>query len=146
MWKSNKRHINYEKLDRFGDELLRAFDATEDEIDSAATSPFLFSRIRARIEAEERKLTDQCNLWPLLLMSAKHAIPALTMLAVIAIATLIFLPSQRQQQIAGRANSAEETPRLISDVFSFSEDEMLASVVDPDAGQNAQTENGGEQR
>jgi hypothetical protein len=134
MWKSSKHYVDDEKLDRFGDELLRAFEASDAEINNAATSPFLYRRIRVRIEAEERRLVEQRNQWFALLVSAKHALPVLAMLAVIAIGALLYLPSRWQHQIP-----SEEPPTLISDVFSFSEDEMLASAVGLEAGQSRQS-------
>ena len=58
MWTNGKRRkieLDDEKLNRFGDELLRAFEAGEAEISTAAASPFLYRRIRVRIEAEEQR-------------------------------------------------------------------------------------------
>ncbi len=83
MW-NRRRHIDDEKLDRLGDELLRAFEAGEAEINTAATSPFLYRRIRVRIEAEERRRAEERNPWFALLVTARRAIPALTLLAVLA--------------------------------------------------------------
>jgi hypothetical protein len=134
MWKSRKHHVDDEKLDRFSDELLRAFEASDTEINNAATSPFLYRRIRVRIEAEERRLAEQRNQWFALLVSAKHALPVLAMLAVIAVSAFLYLPSRWQQPIP-----SEEPPTLMSDVFSFSQDEMLASAVGLEAGQSRQS-------
>jgi hypothetical protein len=134
MWKSRKHHVDDEKLDRFSDELLRAFEASDTEINNAATSPFLYRRIRVRIEAEERRLAERRNQWFALLVSAKHALPVLAMLAVIAVSAFLYLPSRWQQPIP-----SEEPPTLMSDVFSFSQDEMLASAVGLEAGQSRQS-------
>ncbi len=142
MWKSGKGHINDEKLDRFGDELLRAFEASDAEINTAATSPFLYRRVRARIEAEERRLAEQRNPWVALLASAKRAVPMMAMLAIVALISLMVMPPHSQPRpTEGGMN--EETPTLMSDVFSFSQDEILASAVGLEAGQSIQ---GGEKR
>jgi hypothetical protein len=127
MWMNGKRHkdgLDDDKLNRFSDELLRAFEAGEAEIDTAATSPFLYRRIRVRIEAEERRLAEQRGAWQALLTGVKRAIPVMAILAVVAFASL----SMRQK--------AEEPPTLMSDVFSFSQDELIASAADIEPGQS----------
>jgi hypothetical protein len=142
MWKSGKDHMDDEKLDRFGDKLLRAFEASEAEINHAATSPFLYRRIRARIEAEERRLTEQRSTWMALLQSAKRAIPLMAMLAIVAFVTLMVVPPN-SLQTQTENGTGEEAPTLISDVFAYSPDEMLASAVGVETGQSKQ---GGEKR
>jgi hypothetical protein len=127
MWMNGKRHkdeLDDEKLNRFSDELLRAFEAGEAEINTAATSPFLYRRIRVRIEAEERRLAEQRGAWQALLTGVKRAIPVMAMLAIVAVATLIM----RQ--------TAEEPPSIMSDVFSVSQDDLIASAAGIDLGQS----------
>jgi hypothetical protein len=131
MWTNGKRvkdELNDETLNRFGGELLRAFEAGEAEISNAAASPFLFRRIRVRIEAEERRLAQQRGAWLSLLAGVKHAIPALLAFAVVAVASLMLTPSQQ-----GVGN--DEPPTLMLDVFSFSQDELIASAAGVEAGQ-----------
>jgi len=135
MWTNGKRgndELDDETLNRFGGELLRAFEAGEAEISNAAASPFLYRRIRVRIEAEERRLAQQRGAWLSLLAGVKHAIPALLAFAVVAVASLMLTPSQKAP-VAGAGN--EETPTLMFDVFSFSQDELIASAVGVEAGQ-----------
>jgi len=140
MWMKDKRHkdeLDDEMLNRFSDELLRAFEASDAEINTAAASPFLFRRIRVRIEAEERRLAEQRGAWQALLTGVKRAVPVMAMLAVVALVSLMLMPllSQHRQTANG-----EEPPTLISDVFSFSQDELIASAADMEPGQ---TRNGG---
>jgi hypothetical protein len=134
MWTNDKRRkgaLEEEMLNRFSDELLRAFEAGESEISTAAASPFLYRRIRVRIEAEERRLARQRGAWMSLLAGVKHAIPLMAACAVIAVASLILAPSR--QQTSGLAN---EEPTLMLDVFSFSQDELIASAADLETGQS----------
>jgi cytochrome c-type biogenesis protein CcmH/NrfG len=138
MWKSGKDHIDGEKLDRFGDELLRAFEASDAEINTAATSPFLYRRIRARIEAEERRLAEQRSTWVALLAGAKRAVPVMAMLAIVAFVSLMIMPLYSQPYPAENGMN-EETPTLLSDVFSFSPDDLLASAIGVEAGQPKQS-------
>ena len=134
MWTNGKRdkdELDDETLNRFGGELLRALEAGEAEISNAAASPFLYRRIRVRIEAEERRLAQQRGAWLSMLAGVKHAIPALLAFAVVAVASLMLTPSQ--QLPAGVGNA--EPPTLMEDVFSFSQDELVASAVGVEAGQ-----------
>jgi len=134
MWTNGKRgkdELDNETLNRFGGELLRAFEAGEAEISNAAASPFLYRRIRVRIEAEERRIAQQRSAWLSLLAGVKHAIPALLAFAVVAVASLMLTPSQQWPPSVGN----EEPPTLMLDVFSFSQDELIASAAGVEAGQ-----------
>ena len=133
MWTNGKRgndELDDETLNRFGGELLRAFEAGETEISNAAASPFLFRRIRVRIEAEERRLAQQRGAWLSLLAGVKHAIPALLAFAVVAVASLMLTPSQQAPTAVN-----DEPPTLMLDVFSFSQDELIASAAGVETGQ-----------
>jgi len=133
MWTNDKRRngeLEDEMLNRFSDELLRAFEAGEAEISMAAESPFLYRRIRVRIEAEERRLARQRGAWLSLLAGVKHAIPVMAACAVIAVASLMLTTSQ-QLPAAGGGN---EEPTLMQDVFSFSQDELIASAAGVETG------------
>jgi hypothetical protein len=132
--KSGKDELDDETLNRFSGELLRASEAGEAEISTAASSPFLYRRIRVRIEAEERRIAQQRGAWLSLLAGVKHAIPALLAFAVVAVASLMLTPSLSQQwPTAGVGN--EEPPTLLLDVLSFSQDELIASAAGVEAGQ-----------
>src|SRR5215813_12635517 len=133
MWMNKNRHkdeskIDDETLSRFSDELLRAFEASDAEINTASASPFLYRRIRVRIEAEERRLAEQRGGWVTLLTGVKRAIPVMVMLAVVAFASLII----RQTAIV----PGEEPPSIMSDIFSFSQDELIASAAGIEPGQS----------
>ena len=125
MWKHHQNHIDNEKLDRFGAELLHAFEPSENEINTAATSPFLYRRIRVRIEAEERRRSEMRGKWFALLAEAKHAIPVLATIAVVAIGLLIYAPSHESQ-----ITSATDSSRLVvsAEMPSLSSDEVIDSV------------------
>jgi hypothetical protein len=132
--KRRKDELDDEMLNRFGDELLRAFEAGEAEISTAAASPFLYRRIRVRIEAEERRLARQRGAWMSLLAGVKHAIPVMAVFAVVAVASLMLTPSLSQQW-PGAGVGSEEPPTLMLDVFSFSPDELIASAAGVETGQ-----------
>lgn len=126
--------LDDEMLNRFSDELLRASEAGEAEISTAVASPFLYRRVHVRIEAEERRMARQRGAWMSLLAGVKHSIPALLAFAVVALASLMLTPSLSQQlPPTGAVN--DEPPTMMLDVFSFSQDELIASAAGVGAGQ-----------
>ncbi len=137
MWGKLKRHkdeLDDEMLNRFSDELLRAFEASDAEINTAATSPFLYRRIRVRIEDKERRLAEQRGSWMEVLTGVKHAIPVIASIAIVALAALMLTPAFSQRQSAN--SPGEETPTLMSDVYSFSQDDLIASAAGVETGQS----------
>jgi hypothetical protein len=105
MWKRNP-HIEDETLDRLGNELLRAFEATEAEISNAATSPFLYRRIRVRIEAEERRRAEDRSSWLALLSIARQAIPAFVLIAMLVVSLHWMAPERRGDDGAAESQTA----------------------------------------
>ena len=81
MFRSNRQ--NEEAADRAGRLVLLAAARNEDEAEAAASSPFLYARLRARISAEERRLAESGG-WLSLLLVARRAIPAMALVAVLA--------------------------------------------------------------
>ncbi len=136
MWMNKRRkdELDDELLSRFSDELLRAFEAGEAEISTAAASPFLYRRIRVRIEAEERRLREQRGAWLSLLAGVKHAMPVVAAFAFIAVASLMLTPPLSQQSPAAGAGN-EDPPTLMQDVFSFSQDDLIASAAGVETAQ-----------
>jgi hypothetical protein len=75
------------RLDRTGSELVRAAGMSEFESDAAASSPFLYARIRARIEGERQRADTGVPAFALLSI-AWRAIPALALIAIAAVSSL----------------------------------------------------------
>jgi hypothetical protein len=80
MFKRNSTNDEY--LDRAGSVVLRAAAADEQEIEKAAESPFLFTRVRARIAAQLRE--NESGGWQSLPLIAWRAIPAMAVIALLA--------------------------------------------------------------
>ena len=76
-----KNRQNNHQLDHLGKVVLRAATADEQDIEAAASSPYLFTRIRARI-AEARR--EEANGWQSLPLIAWRAIPAMALIALLA--------------------------------------------------------------
>lgn len=125
MWTRSTNHIDDEKLHRVGEELLRAFDATEAEINAAAASPFLYRRVRARIAAEERRRSEERSRWFALLATARHAIPALAIIAIVMAALSWYSP------LTGFGSGTTELSQNGTDlgVVYPSNDEVIDSLV-----------------
>jgi len=80
MFKRNPQ--NREHPDRAGKLVLRAAVADEQEIEAASESPFLFTRVRARIA--ERQRENESGGWQSLPLIAWRAIPAMALVASLA--------------------------------------------------------------
>ena len=88
-WK-NKNQSPDELLDRVGKSVARASGISEDKADQIASSPFLYARLRARIEAERKQQSEPDIGWFATFKIARRAIPALALVAIAAVATLWF--------------------------------------------------------
>src|SRR5262245_30042703 len=72
-----------EELDRAGKVILRSAVAREEDLEAAATSPFLFTRVRARIGGEQR-LEEDAGGWLSMILVARRAVPAMALVATLA--------------------------------------------------------------
>lgn len=72
-----------EELDRAGKVVLRSAVAREEDIEAAATSPFLFTRVRAAISGEQRADEDAGG-WLSMILVARRAVPAMALVATLA--------------------------------------------------------------
>jgi hypothetical protein len=70
-------------LDRMGKTVIRAAGLTEFESDAAAESPFLYARVRARIEAEKRQ--QRQSIPALVMLYAWRAVSAVAIVAIVAV-------------------------------------------------------------
>ena len=91
MWRWKKRKLTDEQLDRFGQEVFDALAVGESEINTTAQSPFLSRRLSVRIEAEARRRAEANNPWQLWLLTVRHAIPAMALLAMVAVGSFLAL-------------------------------------------------------
>jgi hypothetical protein len=131
MWRTKQNQVNIDpqKLDRLGEKLLEALEVNDHEVRAAANSPFLYRRIRVRIESEERRITEEFGRWLTLLNQARHAVPLLVMIAAIASGLAWYTPSTINQ--SSIQNSA--TPGIVSlsgEMTGLSSDDIMASLID----------------
>ena len=102
-----------EELDRAGRLVLMAASGSEEEVEAAASSPFLFTRVRALI-AEERRRREESWSWLSLILVARRAVPAMALVAILAAVLTIWSAGM----------SVSSTP-------AQSDDEALFGTVDP---------------
>ncbi len=82
MFRANRQ--NKVESDRAGRLVLLAAARNDEAADTAASSPFLYTRLRSRISQEERRRAEAGGVWASLLLVARHAIPAMALVAVLA--------------------------------------------------------------
>jgi hypothetical protein len=128
-----------EQLDRAGREIIRASAMNEAEGESiAAAAPFLYARLRSRINAE-REQREERERWGAMLRVIWRAIPAMAMVAILAV-TLFLSANFGTQPVAGVVSvedlldgqGAEVENVVFADNRSLSSDEVLATILNED--------------
>src|SRR2546423_15088616 len=133
-----------EELDRAGKLILMAATASESEIEAAASSPFLLTRVRAGI-SEERRRREESGGWLSLIQVAWRAVPAMALVTILAAvltvwSTQVTGPTASQsdddQPLIGALDPGVEQAVLTSR-NGLSRDEVFNIVVDRNYGANA---------
>jgi hypothetical protein len=96
MFKSNSP--KNEELDRVGKLVLKAASASESDIEAAASSPFLFTRVRAAIN--EGREPEDARGWMSLIQVAWRAVPAMALVAVMAAVLTVWSTNTAPTQVA----------------------------------------------
>ena len=131
-----------EELDRAGKLILMAATATEREIEAAASSPFLFTRVRARI-SEERRRREETSGWLSLIRVAWRAVPAMALVAILAAVLTVWStnfdlaspPQAEDEPLIGALDPGVEQAVLTSR-NGLSRDEVFNIVLDRNYGAN----------
>ena len=96
MFKSNSP--KNEELDRVGKLVLKAASASESDIEAAASSPFLFTRVRAAIN--EGQGQEDSRGWMSLIQVAWRAVPAMALVAIMAAVLTVWSTNSAQAPVA----------------------------------------------
>jgi hypothetical protein len=132
-----------EELDRVGRLVLLAAARNDDEVEAAASSPFLYTRLRAAI-AQEKRRQEETGGWLSLLFVARRAIPAMALVAVFS--AMLMMWSIQPSAPAGlfgledEALSDTRDPGVEQTILSrntLSRDEVLGIVVDTSGGRSS---------
>jgi hypothetical protein len=137
MLRANRQ--NEEQSDRAGRLVLLAASRNDDEAEAAASSPFLYTRLRARISAEERRRAESGS-WLSLLFVARRAIPAMALVAIMAAILTVWSvqPSAPATGYGLEDDALTDTrdPGVEQTILtrnSLSRDEVFSIVVDRNA-------------
>jgi hypothetical protein len=133
----NKESEQDERLDLLGREIVRASSANETEAEAAASSPFLYTRLRTRI-AQERTRLEEGESWLTMLAVIWRTVPAMALVAVFAF--VLFLSAGTGTLTTGSANDyallGETDVGVEQVVFAdrqpLSSDEVLTTILDED--------------
>ena len=135
-WKK-KNQSHDELLDRVGKSVARASGISEDDVDQVASSPFLYARLRARIEAERKQQAEPDGGWFATFKIARRAIPALALVAIAAVLALWFaatkytvspLPGGVNAEISYSLTPITACSLSATDECAISSEEVLATM------------------
>jgi hypothetical protein len=138
---NHKKDATVEQLERLARDIVRASAANDAEAETVATSPFLYTRLRARIAAEQERRAGGTETWRTLLGVVWRSVPAMALVALLTF--ILFWTSN-----FGNATTA--SPGVLSDealldtrdagiesvVFAerrdISSDDVLATILQED--------------
>ena len=132
--KSRKRD---EQLDRMGRELVRASVSDEVEVEAASASPFLYTRLKARINAELERRVER-ESWLAVLGVVWRVVPAMALVAVFALVMFVSANLNRQPSVVSNdytllgTSSTEVENVVFADTRNMSSDDVLATIVSDD--------------
>lgn len=128
-----------DRLDRLGYDLTLAAQSSDEEIEAAVNAPFLYARIRARINAEqERREAVEVFSWRAMLLNAWRPVTGMALMAIVAAALFLFSAigggtgSNLSSGDDFLANGEPGFERIFSGNEPLSNDEVLATIMNPD--------------
>ena len=135
MLKRKDRLESEERLDRVGRAVLRASAAmSEAEADAVASSPFLYTKVRARIAAERERRESGAN-WLALSVLMRRAVMAMSLVAIVSL-TMFLFARVRTEPLRGFSDEAFFDARragvervLFAEQGGLSNDEVLATIM-----------------
>lgn len=129
-----------ERLERFGQAIVRASaEAGNAEAEAVAASPFLYARVRARINAEEERRAGG-ETWLALLGVVWRSVPAMALVALVAfvlfwtsnLGTTTLSPGVLSDEAFMDARDAGIESVVFAESRPLSSDEVLATILQED--------------
>ncbi len=127
---------NQGKSDRAGLLVVLAAARNDEEADAAASSPFLYTRLRTRISQEQRR-REEAGGWGALLLVARRAIPAMALVAMLAAILTVWSMQPNAPPVGygleDEALTDTRDPGVEQAIFNrkaLSRDEVFTIVVD----------------
>ncbi|HVF57454.1 MAG TPA: hypothetical protein VM934_14970 [Pyrinomonadaceae bacterium] len=133
----NKKRESDERLDQLGRAILSASARNEAEAGAAASSPFLYARLRSRIAAE-RERREAGESWLALLSVVWRSAPAMALVAVFAFVMFwsaspgTLSPGILSDEVLLGQRDAGIEHVVFADRSTLSNDEVLATILTDD--------------
>lgn len=136
MFRKKEDHSVDARLDRVGRSLVRAASLGDEEVERIASSPFLSTRLRARIEAA-RAAKEESGDWLAIFGVAWRAVPAMSLAAALAVGVFFYagggdpFPAGlfTDEALLATSESAVEGV-YFEETGVLTEDEVLSAIVD----------------
>ena len=122
--------VSEELLDRLGSRLVRASAMNEAEAEEAAASGFLYARVRSRIKQREER-----ESWLVTLKVFWRAVPAMALVAVLAVALFISasLGAGTSDALSYESPLDMTTEGVVfADARNISNEDVLATILNED--------------
>lgn len=137
MFGNKRERVADEQLDQLGQQIVRASSGNEAEAAAVGASPFLYTRLRARISAE-RARREERESWLTLLGVAWRTVPAMMLVAVFAVALFLSASfstgssgSSSDYSLMGNSDGGIESV-VFAEQRTLSSDDALATIWDDD--------------
>lgn len=132
-WKRRNRK-QQAHLDRIGRELVRAATASGEELEAAASAPFLYARIRAAVAEKQRADAEARDLSFSLFAVMRHAVPLMiltTFVSVLLLFTGTFTAGINTPNETATNTTVTNFDRVVMDEdnLPLSSDEVLSTII-----------------
>jgi hypothetical protein len=124
-----------ERLDALGREIVRASAANEEDAERVAASPFLYTRVRARVAAERARF-EEADDWRAALRVFRRAVPTVAVVAMLALALFVSVllgttqPDARDEAtLLGERDTYVEHV-VFTDRSALTSDEVLETIIE----------------
>ena len=139
MFRKNNQNKTDELLDQIGREFVRASSLNDEDIEQIASSPFLVTRLRARIEAA--RSTEESGDWLAIFGAAWRAVPAMSLAAALAIGLLVFSGGTNgailnDEQLVATSESSVEGVFLEESEVGPTNDEIISTLTGENEGRS----------
>jgi hypothetical protein len=137
MTAQKREHQSDDRLDRLGRHLIRASADNEQAGETAASAPFLYTRLRARINAE-RSRREEGERWRALFGVVWRAVPAMALVAVLAVVLFLSstftltIGSYTDEALLDERDAGVERVVFATDRQPLSSDDVLATIMSDD--------------
>ena len=133
-----------ERFDQLTRRVARSGGISDDEAERIGSAPFLYSRLRAGIEAERRRRAEQGSGWFATLLVASRAIAVLVVVTIAAVLTFWFSKANASVSVPPLSTAADGISRVVTggtcalsttEQCAISTEEVLATMFADKGGE-----------